>query len=153
MYANQSLFPIAASGLAAFILVAAVFVTSDFAAAEPAAAKPAAPTCSCPDTQHSSRPKFAGLPALVPGPLDASDEFAALDSVRFALTEVPDGASYVWHRHNGRLSGVVKPVSSFKDAEGSVCRHIVVVLNSATTTKKTEGIACRLSDGAWELDG
>lgn len=95
------------------------------------------------------KPKFAGLQ----GSLDESDEIAALQSVQYALSEVADGSSYIWHRSNGRLSGVVKPLTSFKDQQGSVCRHVLVVLNSSETTKKTETVACRLSSGVWQLEG
>ena len=85
--------------------------------------------------------------------LDARDEAAALEAVQVALTEVGDGSTYVWYRHGGRLSGLVQPTQSFKDVLGRVCRHIVVTLNDASRSKRTEGIACRLSDGGWELDG
>jgi hypothetical protein len=85
--------------------------------------------------------------------LDGRDEAAALEAVQLALTEVGDGSTYVWYRHGGRLSGLVQPTQSFKDALGRVCRHIVVTLNDASRSKRTEGIACRLSDGGWELDG
>lgn len=157
MRSNPSFFPLAACGLTAFALVSAIFYSSDFAAADPAAvpAPPSAPSCTCPNSgpnsgaQKSTKPKFAGLQ----GPLDESDEIAALQSVQYALSEVADGSSYIWHRSNGRLSGVVKPLASFKDQQGSVCRHVLVVLNSSESTKKTEAVACRLSSGVWQLEG
>lgn len=153
MRSNQSFFPLAAGGLTAFALVAAVFVSSEFAHAADApdaSASPPSPGCSCPNSgaQKSTKPKFADLKML-----DESDEIAALESVQYALTEVADGSSYVWHRSNGRLSGVVKPLASFKDAHGGVCRHVLVVFNSTDLTKKTEAVACRLSTGVWQLDG
>lgn len=153
MRSNPSFFPLAACGLTAFTLVTAIFYSSDFAAADPAATPvpPSAPSCSCPNSgaQKAMKPKFAGLQ----GPLDESDEIAALQSVQYALSEVADGSSYIWHRSNGRLSGVVKPLTSFKDQQGSVCRHVLVVLNSSVSTKKTETVACRLSTGVWQLEG
>lgn len=149
MNSNVSLFPLVAGGLTAFALVASLFVSSDFAAAEEKYST-AAPSCTCPNSANRPiKPKFADLTL----PLDESDEIAALESVQFALSEVADGSSYVWHRNNGRLSGIVKPLASFKDVGGSVCRHVVVVLNSTDTTKKTEAVACRLSTGVWQLDG
>ena len=150
MNSNVSLFPLVAGGLTAFALVATLFVSSDFAVAEEKSAGPA-PSCSCPNSaaQKPLKPKLAELQL----PLDESDEIAALESVQFALTEVADGSSYVWHRSHGRLSGIIKPINSFKDTHGSVCRHIVVVLNGTDTTKKTEAVACRLATGVWELDG
>lgn len=150
MRSDYSIFPLIAAGTTAFTLVAAIFVSADFAQASEAKAGPA-PGCSCPDSagKYSSKPKFAGIQA----PLDASDEMAVLESVQLALTQVADGSSYVWHRSHGRLSGIVRPTASFKDHRGHVCRHILVVLNGASETKKTEAIACRLETGGWELDG
>ena len=151
MRTSQSIIPLVASRLTAFALIIAIFFASDYAAAADAAAPPSAPGCSCPGNgaQKSTKPKFADLKL----PLDESDEIAALESVQFALTEVADGSSYVWHRSNGRLSGVVKPLTSFKDPKGGICRHVLVVLNSPDLTKKTETVACRLATGVWELDG
>jgi hypothetical protein len=151
MSSNTSFFPLAAGGLTAFVLVASLFVSTDFALAADVAQPQSQAGCSCPNSgaQKSTKPKFADLKL----PLDESDEIAALESVQFALSEVADGSSYVWHRNNGRLSGVIKPLTSFKDTRGSVCRHVLVVLNSTDLTKKTEAVACRLSTGVWELDG
>jgi len=104
-------------------------------------------SCSCPKSA-ATKPKFAGYT-----PLDESDEVAALESVQLALSQVADGSSYVWHRSHGRLSGIVRPTSSFKDHRGQVCRHVVIILNSLDNTRKTESIACRLDTGIWELDG
>lgn len=106
-------------------------------------------TCTCPQQKSSpwSRPKFADLK------LGEKDEIAALESVQYALTEVGDGATYVWHRHEGHLSGFVQPTTSFKDGSGKVCRHVVVMLSSALRSRKAEGIACRLDGGVWQLEG
>lgn len=95
------------------------------------------------------KPSLADLKAT----LDDSDAIAALEAVQLALTEVGDGATYVWHRRHGRLSGAIKPTSSFKDASGSVCRHIVVALTSGSYSRKAEGIACRQRNGVWVLEG
>jgi surface antigen len=84
---------------------------------------------------------------------EASDELATLEALHLALTEVGDGASYVWHRRNGRLSGVIQPTSSFVDRVGRVCRHLIVVLSAGAYSKRTEGIACRLATGVWQLEG
>ncbi|MBU1212295.1 MAG: hypothetical protein KJ587_13615 [Alphaproteobacteria bacterium] len=84
--------------------------------------------------------------------LSQSDRVAALENVQYALTELGDGASYVWHRGNGRLSGVIQPTSSFVDAKGRVCRHIVVLLSAGEKSRKTEAVACRLGNGVWRFD-
>lgn len=156
---SPSLLPVAACGLAAFALAAAIFLTPDFAAAEPVRSGTApsnqAGACACPrNSDRPMRPKFAELKPQSDGrPLDAGDELAALQSVHVALSSVADGSTYVWHRNNGRLSGLVKPTSSFKTTEGTICRHIVVLLTSGERTRKTEGVACRKANGVWSLEG
>ena len=164
MRSYVSLFPLAASAVLAFFFVAAIFLAPEIAtAAEPAPAATPAPadgeqatTCTCPDALSPEtkeriwpRPKFADLKPN----LDASDEIAALESGRLALCEVGDGSAGVWHRWQGRLSGVGQPTASFRDTAGNVCRHLVVVLSAGPRSKRTEGIACRLGTGQWQLQG
>ena len=115
-------------------------------------------SCSCPEQQPEShklwpRPKLAGAAPDRQPPLDGRDETAALEAVHLALTEVGDGSAYVWHGRTGRLSGVVTPTASFKDASGKICRHIVVALSAGSYSRQTEGVACRLSNGGWQLEG
>ena len=118
------------------------------------------------DTSVHPAPATAPVPLLPPnsGPsgievaypqheLDEKDEIAALERIQYALSEVGDGKTYVWRRWHGRLSGIVQPTSSFKDPEGKVCRHMVVMLTTGKNTKKQEGIACRLPSGRWQLAG
>lgn len=172
MRPNMSLFSLTASAVIAFFVVAAIFLAPGIAVANqpappsanlPGNGAPPAPldgagsnSCSCPDALSPEtkekiwpRPKFAGLS----NSLDVSDEIAALESVQLALSEVGDGSTYVWHRYHGRLSGVVQPTASFRDSAGNVCRHIVVILSAGTRSKRTEGIACRLGRGHWQLQG
>ena len=59
----------------------------------------------------------------------------------------------MWYHDSGRLSGVVSPTTSFKDVSGRVCRHIVLVLTTGVRTGRVEGVACRLTDGRWQLEG
>jgi hypothetical protein len=160
-----SLFPLAAAATLAFVVSASIFLSPEnaFAGEKPSAntqsrkdPKAGEAGCSCPQEKEKlwARPKFAELPPLAQKTvLDETDEIAALESVQFALTEVGDGASYIWHRNNGRLSGMVQPVTSFKDDHGQVCRHVVVILTTGAVSKKAEGVACRLSSGQWKLEG
>ena len=124
--------------------------------------KPAEPpSCTCPNAGPGSAPNPSKPPTVSAKPkfadsnahLDENDEIAALEAIRVALTEVGDGGSYVWYRQHGRLSGVVQPTTSFKDLAGRVCRHILLIMTVGTATGKAEGIACRLADGRWQLDG
>jgi hypothetical protein len=128
----------AAAGVGLLLLLL-VPVRSDARAEE---VKPDAPA-PCPCARPADR---------VP-PLDENDEIAALEAIRVALSEVGDGATYVWHRKHGRLSGLVQPTASFKDAAGRICRHILLILTTGRQTGKVEGIACRLANGRWQLDG
>jgi hypothetical protein len=124
-------------------------------------------TCTCPgatpaeDPAERARrwPKPALADHVPPAPrppeqklqLDDTDEIAAFEALHLGLTEVADGATYIWHRTNGRLSGAIQPTKSFKSANGQICRHIVVSLSSGTMHRRTEGIACRAATGVWNL--
>lgn len=150
MRPRQSPLP-ALAALAPLLLLPSASPASEASAQETRPAGPPA-TCSCPGRdpyapKTSPRPKFADHAR----PLGVTDEIAALDAIRIALTQVGDGSSFVWH-HAGRLSGVVQPTHSFKDASGRVCRHIIVVLSSATRSGRVEGVACRMDDGNWRLE-
>ena len=145
--------------LSAFAIIATCFSLSLFSElARADDVKPAEqPPCSCPNSAPnpgkppsvSTKPKFAETNAH----LDENDEIAALEAIRVALTEVGDGGTYVWHRQHGRLSGIVQPTASFKDVAGRVCRHILLIMTVGTAKGRAEGIACRLGDGRWQLDG
>jgi surface antigen len=139
--------------VAALSLIAASALSStrQVVAEEIRPAQPAPCTCSTPEQtpKATPRPKLADHSR----DLDAGDEIATLEAIRVALSEVGDGATFVWHRNNGRLSGIVRPTASFKDASGRVCRHIVLVLTAGLRTARAEGVACRSDDGRWQLEG
>ena len=111
------------------------------------------PACSCPETGHQPDVSPAAEHETVKLALDASDATATLHAVQIGLTELPDGARFVWRRAHGRLSGVVRPKFSFKNDLGAVCRQLELTLRSGTYTRTIEGIACRDPDGRWALDG
>ena len=138
-------FSLAVVAAMAFALVATLLLAPEFAeAGDTPQQKPQAsePDCGCPQVrQKSMRPKFAELkPQSDRRGLDAGDEMATLSSVQHALTKVADGSTYVWHRTNGRISGIVQPTSSFKNSDGEICRHIIVMLTTGNKTRKTEGV-------------
>lgn len=133
----------------AITLVLALIPAAGIARAEQAKPQPPLCTCPVPDAPATAAPRSKFAAQI----LDETDEVAALEAIRVALTEVGDGITYVWHRSNGRLSGIIRPTASFKDAGGKVCRHIELIMISGTHSGRIEGIACRLPDGRWQLDG
>jgi hypothetical protein len=106
--------------------------------------------CAPSDTLQDPPQPARAVPKVA---LDESDEIAALEAIRVALTRVGDGSTYVWYRENSELRGFVRPTASFKDRGGRVCRHIVVALSAGERVGRIEGIACRQDDGRWVLEG
>ncbi len=136
------------------------------AASDDSASTPGTGTCTCSNNGQPPASNSGPIPPeqrekLWPKPslaelkttLDDTDAVATLEAVQMALTEVGDGATYIWHRRHGRLSGAIQPTSSFKDGNGQICRHIVMALTSGSYSRKAEGIACRLKTGVWVLEG
>ena len=103
--------------------------------------------------EKSSEPPPVRTLPNIPTALDDTDAAATLEGIRIALSEVADGSTYVWHRRDGRLSGMAQPTASFKDTSGQPCRHLIVMLNTPQRSSKVEGIACRQADKRWQLSG
>lgn len=86
--------------------------------------------------------------------LTRADHVAALEAMLYALNELGDGATFVWNRKAGVIGGMVRPTSSFIDAKGTVCRHVVYKLTVANYSRQIEGDACRAVDtGSWQISG
>jgi len=142
----QGLGVVAACGM----ILAASALTLD-AKAVAGDALPDGASCECPDAgRQGVRPKFA---ELVPRGLDEADEVAALESIQMGLSRMDDGTAFVWRRPSGKLSGIVRPTASFRNAKGAVCRHVVVLLTTGFKTRTAEGVACRSANRRWVLEG
>jgi surface antigen len=146
MHKSVPLFSLAAFAVTAFMVAASILISSDDVLAVESPAEP----------PKAAQPNPLVRPSIVedalPG-LDDRDRAATLESIRFALDEVADGASYVWRRTHGRLSGVVHIASSFKGERNSVCRKAVVVLASIARTARTDVTACRAVTRRWTIEG
>jgi surface antigen len=94
-------------------------------------------------------PTFAELRAR----LDEDDRRTALRALHVALSEVGDGAAFVWRKSSRELQGVIKPLSVFRDSEGRICRHLSYALSLGQYRKEIEAIACRETDGNWTVAG
>jgi hypothetical protein len=136
----------------AFVLSAAVFLSAD----PVHAAEKAGMDLQLAPTEPSHRRSSAEPPAD-PGALrhrlDAGDEMAALEALQVTLSEVEDGSTFVWHRRNGRVSGMFQPMRSFKGETGQVCRHFRMMLTSGRVSRRTEATACRDGMGVWTIEG
>ncbi|MEO0730248.1 MAG: RT0821/Lpp0805 family surface protein [Pseudomonadota bacterium] len=84
--------------------------------------------------------------------LSAQDRRATLAAVQTVLHHVEDGSTYVWYRRNTDLTGLMRPIRSFSDASGRICRVLRITLMSGPVTKTVQGNACRASDGRWSLE-
>ena len=83
--------------------------------------------------------------------LDSRDQVVALRALHMALSQVPDGGTFVWRKKSRSLKGMIKPTKAFRNADGQVCRHVIYALVLGRYTKQIEGIACRQNDGRWQL--
>lgn len=84
--------------------------------------------------------------------LAPDDPAAVLEAIGYALAQVGDGSSYVWHRTDGPLMGNVRIVSSFRDETGAVCRKLALTLILGDLVRPSEATACRDSGGHWVLN-
>ena len=137
----------AGAGAAVFLFVSVLISGGDLRAEaiflEPSRAGP-----------NDALPQFPrpAMPLMRPL-VEAGDETAAIEAVEIALTQAGDGATYLWQRGNGRLAGAIRMTSTFRDADGRICRHLEMQMRHGGYVRKTEGIACRGTDGVWLLEG
>lgn len=153
MSAHPSLVTLAAIVITGFVLAGHITLAAERpgpgSAADNAAVK--SPSATRPAAREPAAPDTTPVFHLPPPKLSEKDEIAALERIQYALDEVGDGSVYVWRRWHGKLSGVIHPTTSFKDKDGKICRHLVVLMTTGGTSKRIESIACRLPSGRWEL--
>ena len=83
--------------------------------------------------------------------LEYGDRVIAMRSLHLALTQVPDGGTFVWRKKSRSLKGVIRPSKPFRNNSGQICRHVIYALALGPYNKQIEGIACRQNDGRWQL--
>lgn len=83
--------------------------------------------------------------------LDQKDHIVAMRALHLALSQVPDGGTFIWQKKSRSLKGLIKPTRAFRNANGQLCRHVIYALVLGRYTKQIEGIACRLENGSWQL--
>ena len=108
---------------------------------------------AAPGQPIQAQPMPPGSLAQLKSELDQIDRLAVLEAIHVGLTDAPDGSSYMWRRHNGKIAGSVRPTSSFRDTYGKVCRFLVFQLLLGEHLRQIEGIACRQDDRSWLLEG
>ena len=95
----------------------------------------------------------SGALAALRAKLGPDDPIAVLEAVGYTLDQLADGATYVWHRTDGALQGAIRPIASFRNDAGAVCRRLSVTLTLGDTSRWTDTVACREPAGRWVLGG
>ena len=85
--------------------------------------------------------------------LAPDDPVAVLEAVGYALNEVADGATYVWHRTDGPLMGNVRMAAAYRSEAGAICRRMTLTLILGDTVRPASLSACRDSGGEWVVGG
>ncbi len=83
--------------------------------------------------------------------LGYGERVIAMRALHLALSQVPDGGAFVWRKRSRSLKGVIRPSKPFRNEGGQICRHVVYAMALGRYVKQIEGIACRQSDGRWQL--
>lgn len=139
--------------ITAMVLIAMISINADFAFADDRAGPKLRDTQGTRSHAVTQEPGLRGTVVARPPKLDISDRIATLIAVATALDEVADGATYVWYRRTGRLSGLFKPIRSYTDDSGRICRVIQLTLTAGHMTQSRVGRACHNRDRGWSLGG
>ncbi|MGB0682925.1 MAG: RT0821/Lpp0805 family surface protein [Magnetovibrionaceae bacterium] len=68
-----------------------------------------------------------------------------------ALESSLDGASVDWENPNTGLSGIFRPIRTFRASNNRYCRQFRSVMTADWGISSGEGVACRDEAGAWEV--
>ena len=138
--------------LATLVFTAIAFGSlSPFARAEPASEIPEQTGMMATATPPAPEQNPSRSLAELRSKLDRTDQMVALRALHLALSQVPDGGTFVWRKKSRSLKGMIRPSKAFRNADGKICRHIIYALVLGRYTKQIEGIACRQEDGRWQL--
>lgn len=69
-----------------------------------------------------------------------------------ALETAKVGSISSWRNPNSGNSGTITPTRTLANGDGKVCREFNQTINTAGKSQKTSGIACRQSDGRWQVE-
>ena len=91
------------------------------------------------DTESAEGAKQPAAFAELRARLDGTDRAAALNALQVAITELGDGATLIWKRPSRELTGVIKPVSAFRDGEVEAGERRLRVLETELHRARPEG--------------
>ena len=79
-------------------------------------------------------------------PLDVA---RASEAVQQALEHQPSGGELHWRNEQTGTGGLVRPLRTFKAAEGYFCREFVEAIVTTGQERSAERLACRDKSGRW----
>ena len=87
--------------------------------------------------------------------LDRADRVYHDAAARNALWQSPTGTASTWNNPRSGNAGAITPAGdAFTDQRGRACRRFADSVTWADGTQdQTTGVACRNSDGSWEIAG
>ncbi len=91
------------------------------------------------------------LGGLAGNVLDQRDRRLAAETAQRALETTPTGQSLPWRNPDTGNSGTVTPVRTFQEAGGRYCREYQQQIVVGGKTQQGFGTACRMPDGAWQI--
>lgn len=81
--------------------------------------------------------------------LQPHDVARASEAVQKALEHQPSGGELRWRNEQTGTGGLVRPLRTFKAAEGYYCRVFVEAIVTTRQERSAERLACRDKSGRW----
>jgi len=81
--------------------------------------------------------------------LEPSNAARASEAVQKALEHQPSGGELRWRNEQTGASGLVRPLRTFKAAEGYFCRVFLEEVVKGQEERSSERLACRDKAGRW----
>ncbi len=107
--------------------------------------------------QHTDQQTTGSIPlhmtsaADIPMGMSATDWPLAQAALREALSRTDDGPSVPWENPASGARGTVTPIASAFTKDGFPCRNFIASHVKDGVETWSEGTACRIHQGAWEV--
>ncbi len=83
--------------------------------------------------------------------LDKADQAYARQTAYQALETTPAGNQSTWSNPDSGNYGMVTPIKTYQNEDGSYCREFHQTIVVGGKTEEAYGTACRQPDGSWKI--
>ena len=105
-----------------------------------------------PSAQAAPGGKAPVIPSIAAASeLDEADQTTMIQHFNRAMESAPTGQAVTWTNPSSGTSVQLSATRTFQQSDGTYCREFSQSIKSKGEPSTTKGVACRQSDGSWQI--